>query len=203
MSGWLTAAFIISGILLLLFVVSRVRLSPRLFVLLLIVLVIVTLIFLFWGNRNDSTRSFQLDLSVPTAQQLRSFFTVKYRPQEIRVAQGSEDGCQIQGRQIVVPDEVTCRFFLPASASRTKQVVLQLEEEGESVELILVQENALTIEQTLETDEVSENLDVYRNEMEQNAQLTVLNCQASAPERNEEGEEESAELLSCRLLINP
>jgi len=199
---WSVGILISLGVIVLLVTLLRVKLSPRLTILIVALLVILTLIFIWWGNRNGASRSFRIDLDVPTVQQVRSFFTTKFSPEEVQIAQGRDLGCRVEGRRIIVPMDETCSFSLKPAPNRTKQIVVRLAAESDSVDLTLAQENALTIEQTLLSEQTSENLDVYRNEGEINAMLTFFNCQLPEPE-DRETEEPTLEIRVCFLDINP
>lgn len=175
--------------------------SRRLLIFLLLVIGLLFIIFIVMGSQRDEQRRFQLDLEVPTARQLRSRFTRKYQPEEIRVSRGGDEGCAKNGRQLVIPQEVTCEFTMAADADDTKQLALTLQPGAASIFVELAQEDALTVEETLQPGEMSDNLDVYRRPDEREATLTLSLCVVPPPEEEDEEDSTPPEPEPCRVEL--
>lgn len=157
------------------------------------VLVALVLLALFllvlWLNRRTAPRFPTLDLQAPSAEQLRSRLTRKLEGGELQLAAGGQDGCRREGNLLAVPEGITCVFSIPANPDRTRQARLALSGAGQSVGVELGQENALTVEETLERGQDPLELDVFRNADDQPAVLTFQDCAVVRPTDTPEDEE--------------
>lgn len=151
--------------------------SRRLLLLIVVVIVIcyVAAVSLGYGGDGNPT-GLSLDLQAPSAGEIRNRLTVKFKSEEITVSSGADDGCRVLPDRIIVPVDTDCELTMKASPMWTKQLLLVLAGGGRSVDLELEQDNALTVDKTLEAGQAPVPFDVYRHEDEAEATLTIDNC---------------------------
>jgi hypothetical protein len=158
---------------------SRRMLLPILILLCLCWCVLATL-----GVVAEPSFSGGLDLNARSLQQLRSRLTARLPASQVRLVSGAQSGCSMDANTLTVPESVSCVFAIQPDAGKTRQLNLSLGSEEVSVKLLLTQPNALSVEAALETGQTSE-LDIYRNDANQGAELTLEGCVAVKAEQNE------------------
>jgi hypothetical protein len=127
----------------------------------------------------------RLDLRAPSAEQLRRRFTARLAASSMRLVSGGEAGCSLTAARLTAPEEVTCIYAIQPDASRTRQLSLALGGDGQSIRLALTQPNAISVDQTLQAGQAID-LDVYRNDQNQGAELAIKDCIVVKPEKEED-----------------
>lgn len=120
-------------------------------------------------------------LSAPTLQDVRNRLTTQVGAREIELAAGANQDCRIANGRLQVPEGVECRFSIPASDRQTRQLSLTLEASGASTFLLLEQEQAISVDHTLQRGEQPYALDIYRNANQAAARLTISDCVTEKP----------------------
>lgn len=128
-----------------------------------------------------------------TAESVRARLTRPLTAEQIAFAGGDAEGCRLRADALLVADDEMCIYALTPSSRWTRRLSLRLAE-GEAVELLLEQENALDVEERLEGSGATIALDIYRKPEGTGARLTVADCTGTEAE---EGETPAG----CRLQI--
>ncbi|MCB0109565.1 MAG: hypothetical protein KDE53_26765 [Caldilineaceae bacterium] len=178
--------------------------KPKILILLLLLLLLLMVAAVTLGLGGQSTAWFAggLDLQDGTwATTARDWLTadlpaaaiVDMRPRSCR---------QSETRFVLTPTD-RCQATITATDDSTRQLQLALIQ-GDAVTVILEQENALTVELTLERTSAegtpTASLDIYKDEELRNATLRFTDCRI--PQEEEDGEEGTAETVTtCVLAI--
>lgn len=138
----------------------------------------------------------RLDLTAPSFDRIRRLFTARLPASQMRLVSGGEAGCGINPSRLIVPEDETCRYAIQPDAGKTRQLTLVLGGDGLSVDISLSQPNVLSVEQSLDSGQTID-LDVYKNDQNQGAELTFEDCVVTKPEK----EEDRNRTYSCALEI--
>lgn len=120
-----------------------------------------------------------IDLQADWATWTRNRLTTKLRSDELTVVAGQAAGCAVATNQLLVPENITCQWAIPASTQSTRQLQLQVSDANSAVTAELEQPNALRLEATLTISSTVTPFDIYRNADGQGATLTLRDCQIS------------------------
>ncbi len=121
-----------------------------------------------------------IDLQADWASWARNRLTTKLGSDELTLVAGQAAGCAVATNQLVVPQNTTCQWAIPASDQSTRQLQLQIRDANSAVTAILEQPNALRLEATLTVSSTVNPFDIYRNQDGQGATLTLRDCQISS-----------------------
>ena len=155
--------------------------------LLLIVVVLLSLgccLLVSFGLVDDSRFTGRIDLDAPSFEQLRRRFTARLPASQMRLVSGGQTGCALTTARLTVPEDKTCIYTIQPDSGVTRQLSLVLGGEGQSVRLVLTQPNTLSVDQTLEVGQ-SIDLDIYKNDQDQGAELAIQGCLVVKPEKEE------------------
>jgi hypothetical protein len=121
-----------------------------------------------------------LDLQTDWASWVRTRLTTKLRSSELIVVADQAAGCVVATNQLLVPENTTCQWVIPASDRTTRQLQLQVSDTNSNVTALLEQPNALRLETTLTVSSTVTPFDIYRNSDGKGATLTLRDCQVSS-----------------------
>lgn len=123
------------------------------------------------------------NLSAPALDDIRNRLTTQIGTREITLSSGDQ-GCRVENRRLIVPEDATCRYTIPASADQTRQLTLALDT-GTAVTLRLEQNRAISVDRTLAAGAAPYPLDIFRHEAEADARLIIDGCATDKPEVGE------------------
>ena len=156
--------------------------------LVLIVLVLLTLVccqLVCVGGVDETRYAGRLDLEAPSFDPIRRRFTARLTASQIRLGSGGQAGCALASDRLTVPEDETCIYAIQPDSGVTRQLSLVLGGEGGSVSLVLTQPNAISVDQTLEAGQ-SIDLDIYKNDGDQGAELIIQECNLIQVEAEED-----------------
>lgn len=138
------------------------------------------------------------DLTRPAVADVRNRLTTQVRARDITVTDGAGQGCRIQGSSLVVPEDVTCRFGIPADVNQTRQLNLAVAAPTLSVESLLEQELSVSVDKQLVQGQRPYPYDIYRNENAAIARLSLHSCTVA---KDPVGEGTAVPKAACTLKI--
>ncbi len=154
--------------------------SRRVLVVLFVVILVLFVLLLYLGSRQDRRRGFRLNLDAPSLQSIRRSLNARLESDEISVSAGAEAGCAVRPTGLVIPPGVRCEYSIRPSRDKNRQATFTLSGEGVSVSLELKQPQALTVDGTLTPQSDPLDLDIFRNQEGVSAALAVQGCQTRA-----------------------
>jgi hypothetical protein len=170
--------------------------SRRLLVLIVIILGLCWFASASLGLVGGPSFEGRLDLKAPSLDQIRQRFTARLPASQMRLASGGEAGCKLSSTALTVPEFVPCVYAIQPEAGKTRRLSLSLGGDGQSVRLVLVQPETLSVDQILKAGD-SIDLDFFKNDQNQGSELTIKECVVARFEYEENGDR----LHGCVLEI--
>jgi len=147
----------------------------------------IILILTLGRDEGNSLIPQPLDMKTDGARDSRSFLTRRFKAEQIALVAGSSDQCSLGANRVVISTDATCVFTLEPSTRWTRQLTLSLQGSDGTINVILNQNNALTVEEELTANQAPFDFDVYRQTENQVAQMTIFDCKNASEEEDSAG----------------
>ena len=154
--------------------------SRRMLLLIVVVLSLCWCVLATLGMVAEPAFDGKLDLNARSFDLLRRRLTAHLPASHLRLDSAAQSGCRLDATTLTVPESVECVYAIQPDARQARQLSLSLGGGVQSIQLVLTQPNALSVEETYEAGQPID-LDIYRSEDNQGAELTIQECVLAKP----------------------